>query len=231
MALKLVIATGSTVIIEKPDLLVSWYNGSTDGLRNVRHGPEYYSNTAVATGTHNEVGLADLPWAVLLDGQPRGDAALHLLQLPPVSLMAVPAQPLHTLNTPNNIPSISSALAAICGRGVGCPIASKMAHPKRRASIPVLDNRAIFATFDSDSWQPWDQKLKQVATVKSQSRIERALLIVHRAVSEPANQRDWTALEANWPQYTRIQLFDQCWWALLGKHGPDLRIAAGVTPP
>lgn len=229
MSLNFTIASGTTVVVEKPEVLVAWYNATVEEIPNVRHGPDYYSNTTMKTGTPDAVGFAELPWAVLLDGQPRGDAALHLLLLPPVSLAAVPDEPLHTLNLERDIPSIASALAAICGRGVGCPIASKMAHPKRRASIPVLDNRAIFGTFDCESWSPWATP-RQVLTVKSQSRIERALLIVHRAVSEPANQAGWISLEANWPQFTRIQLFDQCWWALLSRQ-PSLRIEAGVTPP
>jgi hypothetical protein len=227
MPLNFVTGSGTVVTIENPDVLIDWYNDTPNGKPNVRHGPAYYSNTNMQTGLPDTIGFADLGWAVLLDGRPSGDAALHLLNIPPVSLRNVPNAPLHTLNVLTDIPAIAIALNAICGPWLGCPIASKMAHPKRRSSIPVMDNRAIFKTFGRRSWTPWT--IKAVSTVKSAAEIESALLLIHGAVSEPANQRDWAALELKWPQYTRIQLFDQCWWAMLD--GPAVRARAGVTPP
>jgi hypothetical protein len=218
----------NVISIEEPQVLIDWYNGdklNEPGVPNVMHGPDYYASKRI-TGDPDELGFDDLPWAVLLDGQPRGDGALHLLKMQPVDISAISNKPLHLLN-PADRRVIAEALEAVCGRGVGCPIASKMLHPKRRESVPVLDNSAIFGSFDHANWEPWG-RAKGGGTVKRRDRILQALNRVHVAVSDPANKVGWLSLEKANPPFTRIELFDQVWWAC--RYGGDvLRAAAGVT--
>jgi hypothetical protein len=216
------------ITVEQPDVLVRWYNGTRNGGKpNVRHGPAFYS-TSVVTGVPNSVSFPDLVWATLLDGQPRGDAALHLLNLGRVSLTNVATAPLHSVSPVVDISGIAAVLSSLCGPGVGCSIVSKMAHRKRRATIPVMDNGAIFGSFDNASWLPWDTP-RRVGTVKQAIRIEKALLAIHKVVALPANDPDWLLLETSWPNLTRVQLFDQCWWAMLWA-GASVRYQAGVLP-
>jgi hypothetical protein len=216
-----------TITIEKPQLLIDWYGGDNPdkpGIPNVKHGPDYYASKRV-TGDPDELGFADLPWAVLLDGQPRGDGALHLLKLNPFDISHLPNVPLHR-TTPAEREAIALAIEAICGSGIGCPIASKMLHPKRRESVPVLDNMAIFGSFDHENWQPWNPSISG-GTIKRHPRILKALNHIYEVVSDTVNDSVWMGLEKANPPCTRVQLFDQVWWAC--RFAPALRVPAGVV--
>lgn len=228
MTLKFKTGAGQKVTIQNPSALVQWYNGSSAaGKPNVKHGPRYYTATSPKLGQPDAIGFADLPWAVLLDGRPHGDSAEHLLTLGPVSIAAIPtAVPLHA-STAGHRQSIGTAIQGICGWRTGCPIASKMMHPKRREIVPVLDNQAIFGTFAHHTWQKWDSPMA-VPTVKTATMVAPALELIFDAVSDEANAKCWKALEKAWPQYTRIQLFDQCWWACL-RGGAAVRASGGVS--
>lgn len=228
MTLKFKTGAGQAVTLEDPAALVHWYNGpGTDGKPNVKHGPKYYAATSPTLGASDSIGFADLPWAVLLDGRPHGDSAEHLLTLSPVSIANIPsAVPLHA-STAGQRASIGSVIQAICGWRTGCPIASKMMHPKRRELVPVLDNQAIFGAFAHRSWRKWDPP-KSVSTVKTAAKVAPALELIFDAVSDEANAECWAALEKAWPDYTRIQLFDQCWWACL-RGGAVARASGGVS--
>jgi hypothetical protein len=90
----------------------------------------------------------------------------------------------------------------------------------------ALTGVAIFGSFDHKNWQPWGPS-KSGGAVKRHSRILEALHHIYTVVSDPMNDSVWTGLEKANPPYTRIQLFDQVWWAC--RYADDRRAAAGIV--
>lgn len=135
--------------IEDPQQLLDWYGEA------VRYGPSYYRYRPRTDP--DLVTIEDLGAAILLVGQPRPQAARWLVGNP-LDLSALPSGPLHETTPPDRDEIIETImrLVAPSGNGFASAVATKVLHKKRPARIPVLDNRAIFATFLSETWQPGD---------------------------------------------------------------------------
>lgn len=94
-------------------------------------------------------------------------------------------------------------------------LATKILHPKRPATIPVLDNVAIYGTLLNSDWDP-SKGLPRGHGTRDPGRIAAALDAVHQVVADPAHALAWQALQRAWP-FTRIELFDMIWWSYI--HG------------
>lgn len=186
---------------------VRWYG------ENVSRGPTYYGHSAVITGAAEAVGLADLGWAVLLAGRPSPLAAQSLIEMGPIEIRSVPSNPLHE-TSPSERQRIVDALVGLMLPGIASSIASKMLHPKRRETVPVLDSRAIFGSYRRPDWRP-GQPITS-STVRQRQKVEGALEAVYESVSSQENQAAWQVLE-QWfsPRYSRIELFDMIWWVIV----------------
>jgi hypothetical protein len=190
--------------LEDADTLLEQYR------QQVRRGPTYYgcrSNTDPERVTVEDLGLA-----VLLEGRPSSRAAQTLVEAP-VDLSGVVPDPLHETTAADRAAVVDAVMELVgsSGSGFASSLATKVLHKKRPATIPVLDNSAIYATLCSDTWERGQVPRGQ--SVRARSRIADALERVHGVVSDPANRASWETLERAWPSYTRIELFDMAWWA------------------
>ena len=178
--------------------------------RRVAHGPSYYAYQA--TTNPDRVTVEDLGLAVLFEGQPRSRAAKTLVDAP-LDISKVPSAPLHETSTASRTVVVDAIMELVGRRGSGfaSSLASKVLHKKRPATVPVLDNAAIYATLCSDTWERGT--VPRGTTVRNRKRVADALNRVHAVVSDPANAAAWETLEQTWPTLTRIELFDMAWWA------------------
>lgn len=204
--------TASITAIDPPSL-VSWYLGP--------HGPaggqRYYRRSDVLTGSVDEVGLADVSWAVLLAGGPRHQAAVHLIDSP-ISVKSVPIAPLHMLSDQERAgvaTCIGSFMARTSGVAtyIGASLATKMIHPKRRAAVPVVDNQTIYRRFMVPGWRPGTVDGRGAPRPRD---VWRCIDAIHACVSDEVNAPGWAALESDsrFSGFTRIELFDMTWTAV-----------------
>ncbi len=194
------------IAIEDPWSFVDWYD------RNVAFGPTYYGDWPTPASP-DEVSLSDLGWGVLLVGRPSGRAAHSLLCHGPVDISGVPTAPLHELDDHGCRQIVDAIYSIVELKGFASSLATKIIHPKRRASVPLLDNRAIYGTLLRADWAPGDNP--RGGTVSSRDRIATALAAVRWAVALPDNRKVWETLEKSYPYRSRIELFDICWWTLV----------------
>jgi hypothetical protein len=182
---------------------VRWY------LKNVRRGPDYYRPRETETDV-NELHFGDLAWAVLLEGQPRSLAAQSLLRVVPYDISGIPIAPLQELGS-NDLASIADVIVQLINRTdkIAAALATKMIHPKRRATVPVCDNKAIFWSFLRRGWRPGEKLRSRKGTVLE------ALEAVHHCLARPESQEAWATLHTAYPSYQRVELFDMAWWTLL----------------
>lgn len=185
----------------------------------VRHGPAYYRHQP--TTDPNTVTLEDLGAAVLLEGQPRSRAARTLVDAP-LDLRDVPDRALHetTAEERDRITDVILQLVGQRGSGFGSSLATKVLHKKRPATIPILDNQAVFATLCSDQWQPGT--LPRGKTARSRAAIAGALATIHGVVTDPRNINVWSELEDRTP-FTRVEVFDMVWWAFVRRSWVEAR--------
>ncbi|MCC5952800.1 MAG: hypothetical protein JJU45_11975 [Acidimicrobiia bacterium] len=199
------------VRVEDPDELLTWYQ------EHVRRGPDYYRHHLTG-GDPSRVEFGDLAWAVLLEGQPRSGAAQSLLSAAVhddsrLKIGHIPDEPLHSLSEEQRSDIVAAVVAMTGLHGFRAAVATKTMHPKRRHSIPVLDNRAVFGTLANPNWTLGQPQRSRSAT---QARdIRPGLDAVYQAVADPESQGSWQELEQRWQPMTRIELLDMCWWATL----------------
>jgi hypothetical protein len=207
---------GSTAVqigmhrISDAQSLIDWYDGG-----NVIYGPSYYAYELQTP--RDRVHLEDLALGVLLNGRPQARAALSLVRLTDDQrdISDVPETPLH-LTAPDERTRILAAIMRLVGlSGIGSSLATKILHRKRPATIPILDNQAIYATLMSSDWRPGEHV--RATTVASRERIEQALEKVYAVVSDPRNSDAFSLLEQQNPSLTRIEIFDKVWWAYIRK--------------
>jgi hypothetical protein len=197
-----------------PPCLVSWYLGPL----GPPGGNAYYRSRTLLTGTTDEVGLADLGWAVLIAGAPRYRAAIRLAD-EPVSIEAIPTAPLHML-LDSDRQSIAEGIRSFMNRHngaaswLGTSLATKLVHPKRRASVPVMDNKTIYRKFLPTSWRPGVPSERGVPSTTVD--IRRCLEAIYECVAAPVNGPGWLALETDcqFAGFSRIELFDMVWTAI-----------------
>ena len=198
-----------------PSSLIDWYHSGA-----VKQGPMYYCTWPVEKPHLIEFG--DLAWRVLLAGRPSPISAESLLERAPIDIKEVPTAPLHELDEGQQERVIDVIVEIASLRGFRSALASKILHPKRRASVPVLDNQAIYGALTDPHWRPG--KAPRNSGTRRRTAIAEALHSVCAAVARNENVVGWGKLEAQYPGLERIELFDMCWWALVRgqcEDGPD----------
>ena len=206
--------------IRAPVRFVEWY------LANVRRGPTYYQRQDLTTGDPNTISLADLGWAVLLEGRPSSLAAMSLIQHGPIDITDLPDKALHHTTSDEQETIVDALCTLISLPGLRSSIASKMLHPKRRHSVPVLDNQAIFGSFCRSGWRPGHPRTR--ASVRQRAIVADALADIHHTVAAPGNQHAWEDLEDHvGHRFSRIELFDMLWWVV--SQAPQQMNTTGTT--
>ena len=193
--------------VPEPAALIEWYD------REVRRGPTYFAYRP--TTPSDTLLLEDLGLAVLLEGRPQSRAAMSLALLDDEQrdLRAVPKTALH-LSTPDDRQAILQAIVDLVSLpGFASSLATKVLHKKRPATVPILDNRAIYGTLLSDTWIPGKKPTSN--SVRRGQTIALALETIYTIVSAPKNEPAFVELEKRFPDLTRIQLFDKVWWAFI----------------
>lgn len=193
--------------VPEPAALVEWYD------REVRRGPTYFAYSPMTPS--DTLLLEDLGLAVLLEGRPQSQAAMSLALLDDDQrdLRAVPVTTLH-LSTPDDRQAILRAIIQLVALpGFASSLATKVLHKKRPATVPILDNRAIYGTLLSDSWTLGANPTAN--SVRHSQAIELALETIYGVVSDPRNEPEFVKLEERFPDLSRIQLFDKVWWAFI----------------
>lgn len=136
---------------------------------------------------------------------------------PTVDLSRLSDVPLEAA-TDDDLGAVARVIAEIAQwPGFGASIATKVAHKKRPALIPVLDNMAIFGAYMNPRW-PGARAGQE--SVKSEARIREALEWIRFDVARPENEHAWPALGTIQPGLSRIELFDSVWWKHFRKVEP-----------
>jgi hypothetical protein len=197
---------------------VEWYR------EHVRRGPTYYRHAD--TGLSDDfVSVHDLGWAVLLEGRPSSAAAQALVLKGEIDISSIPRSALETLDDDQCELVVDGIMMLVALEGFRSSLASKVLHPKRPGTIPILDNRAIFGSFLRDGWAPRDPI--SASTVSGRRQIRTALLAVRRCLLLPENQEAWSDLGRTFAT-NRLELFDMIWWAVT-RAGSDQTFDNGVA--
>lgn len=93
--------------------------------------------------------------------------------------------------------------------GFAASVATKVLHKKRPATVPILDNQAIFGAYMNADWPT---RPSSTDSVYSKVRIREALEWIWEDLTAPVNREAWTQLATLEPDRTRIELFDMAWW-------------------
>lgn len=191
--------------------MVAWYDSE------VKRGPSFYSY--IPATPDDILLLEDLGLAVLLEGRPQSSAALSLALLndDQRDLSSLSRTPLHLTTAEERERIVEVVMRLVVLPGFASSLATKVLHKKRSATVPILDNQAIFGTLLSDRWEPGI--LPRGGSIRRKSSIARALDTIHEVVSSEANQQTFILLEKRYPGLTRIQLFDKTWWAFVRRAG------------
>ena len=174
----------TAVVAVDPARLVSWYLGPS----GPRGGKRYYQRADVSTGKVNQVSLPDLGWAVLIAGRPTYQAAARLIDAP-IDIAPIPKRPLHAMSN-NELAKIASCIGAFMKRTNGeatymaVSLATKLIHPKRRKSVPVLDNETIYRRFMVPGWRPGQPGSGHLPRA---SDVQRCLAEIRKCVADAAN--------------------------------------------
>lgn len=203
------------VRIDNPVDKVEWYMGSTDGRPNVKHGPTYYR---VPSSTDpDEITVADIGFATLLDGRPSADAAQSIAEQR-VPIGAVPHGPLKGLR-PNELNLIAEKTVELCGlHGWGSAVSTKVLHKKRPAAVPVLDSKAIFGSYLDPTWVPGTDPNTRYPLCTA-SRFLEAIQSIQYDLARSENELAWRQVAQANPGLKQVELFDMVWWAYI-HHAP-----------
>lgn len=93
--------------------------------------------------------------------------------------------------------------------GFAASVATKVLHKKRPATVPILDNQAIFGAYMSADWPG---RPSSMDSVYSLNRIREALEWIWTDLTASENRDAWVDLAKLEPMRTRIELFDMVWW-------------------
>jgi hypothetical protein len=93
--------------------------------------------------------------------------------------------------------------------GFAASVATKVLHKKRPATVPILDNQAIFGAYMNADWP---NRPSATDSVYSRNRIREALEWIRTDLTSPVNRAAWAELQQLEPARTRIELFDMVWW-------------------
>ena len=126
-----------------------------------------------------------------------------------LDLRRVPAAPLEA-TTATERDEIADVIATVASwPGFAASVATKVLHKKRPASVPILDNQAIFGAYMSPTWP---ERPSSQDSVKDVGRIRDALERIAFDLVRSENGSAWSDLRAIEPQRTGIELFDMIWW-------------------
>jgi hypothetical protein len=197
--------------IEDPEAQIDWYDAK------VGRGPAYYAYSPATPP--DLLLLEDLGIAVLLEGRPQSRAALTLTLLTDEerNLRDVPKTPLQLSTPEERVAVVRAIMGLVLTPGFASSLATKVLHKKRPATIPILDNQAIFGTLLSKKWAPGREP--RGSSVSNETRIGHALETIHSIVSCDQNEVVFQRLEERHPALTRIQLFDKIWWSFIRRSG------------
>jgi len=93
--------------------------------------------------------------------------------------------------------------------GFAASVATKVLHKKRPATIPILDNQAIFGAYMNPAWP---ERASSAESVYNRIRIREALEWIWTDLTTPENQAAWAHLMTVEPARSRIEVFDMVWW-------------------
>ncbi len=93
--------------------------------------------------------------------------------------------------------------------GFAASVATKVLHKKRPATVPILDNQAIFGAYMNADWP---NRRSAADSVYGRNRIREALEWIRTDLTAPLNRDAWAELQQLEPARTRIELFDMVWW-------------------
>lgn len=208
--------------VGEPLRLVEWY------FKKVRRGPDYYRRSDVVVGDPDVVEFGDLAWAVLLEGQPKSLAAQSLLNAP-ISLKDVSSKPLAELDKDDRATVVNKIVELIELNGFGWSLATKVLHAKRRQTVPVMDNQAIFGSLMKPHWRIGGKVSH--GSEKRESAIDAALNEIYERMVD--RQSDWdglaeAAVNLAGVRLADIEVFDICWWAVLRADAETLETAGVV---
>lgn len=204
------------VVIADARPLVDWYL-SGDGPRG---GRLYYRQCAQARQGDDAVHWGDVSWAVLMAGGPTYRAAASLLERGPVRIGDLPTGALHELKT-GEIEIVADGIERLMhpttagGAGFGVSLATKVLHPHRRDSVPILDGARIASQFLDLSRLPCHAGDSPTRFVKSGKSLRDALYAIQGCLGSATNTQAWTALEQAFPAFTRLEIFDMAWEGFL----------------
>lgn len=207
----------SAIVIADPRALLEWYD------QHVTYGPTYYGSPGFPDA--QRVTLDHLGFAVLFVGRPGPKAAKSLIDSP-VDISAVPQSPLADLDGTGQEKVVDALCALMELPGFGAAVASKVLHKLRPATVPVIDNQAIFATYLREDWFPGNPWPTRSVTTTKRSSVSQALRAIARDVSNPDNAEGWSVLEAENRELTRIEIFDKIWWAAARSGGLETERAS-----
>lgn len=177
----------------------------------VRNGPLYYRHRPCTDP--DRVVLEDLGAAVLLEGV-RSSRAARSLADRPVYIGRVPKIPLEEAEESDRqlvVDAIMDLIGPTRGSGFASSVATKVLHKKRPATVPVLDNRAVYGAFLDASWSPGEWPAGH--SVRAAGRVRAALDAVAQVLSDHRNEATWETVCMRWNEFTRVELFDMAWWA------------------
>jgi hypothetical protein len=100
-------------------------------------------------------------------------------------LTDVTAEPLQEPSAASRAVVVDAIMELVGASGFASSLAAKVCTRKRPATVPVLDNYAIYATFCSDTWERGT--VPQVPTVWARGRIADAFERVNLVVADPDN--------------------------------------------
>lgn len=162
----------------------------------------------------------DLAVTLLMNSQVGWRAFQTLLeQGHTIDMSPVPAKPLE-LTTYKERRQIAAVIAHMARLpGFASSVATKVLHKKRPATIPVLDNQAIYGAYMNSDWNP-PSKLARTDSIKDERLICTALDWITFDLNRPENVEAWEYLQSLEPSHSRIQIFDSIWWMYFRQRQP-----------
>lgn len=189
-------------------------------LCNYRKDSGYLYQNYQPITSPDKVVPEDLAVTLLMNSQVGWRAFQTLLeQGHTIDLSPVPAKPLEQTTSEER-----RQLAAVIARtarlpGFASSVATKVLHKKRPATIPVLDNQAIYGAYMNPDWNP-PSKLARTDSIKDTNLIYKALDWITFDLNRPENVEAWEYLQSLEPSHSRIQLFDSVWWMYFRQRQP-----------
>jgi len=153
----------------------------------------------------------DLAVTILINSRVTWRAYKSVQDLAPaLDLGVLPATPLEGTSAAQRA-LVADVVAQVAHwPGFAASVASKVLHKKRAALVPLLDNSAIFGAYMNPVWPAVHSSAD---SVKDIGRIREALDSIWFDLTRPENTQVWSALSAQEPTRTRIELFDMVWWS------------------